>query len=101
MNTDDALLLHAKYYKDIIMEAEELYKRGDNDLLAGLQLIDLEWANIQLGQKHAAALREVSCAAARLTSDYIAPLVLTIRQHPQERIQWLENAVEAGGYGCD
>ena len=46
----DAQQKHAKYYSKVLSHAENLYKNGGTDLLAGLKLFDREWANIKVGQ---------------------------------------------------
>jgi tetratricopeptide (TPR) repeat protein len=60
-------------------------------------LFDLEWSNIQAGQAWAAAQAEQDTEAARLCSRYpeAGSYCLGLRQHPRERIRWLQTALAA------
>lgn len=40
---NDVLKRHAKYYKEVLSSANNLYKNGGNDLMEGLRKFDLEW----------------------------------------------------------
>ena len=45
----DAQKKHSEYYRKVLSEANKLYERGEENLLAGLELFDREWANIKVG----------------------------------------------------
>jgi tetratricopeptide (TPR) repeat protein len=88
----EAHLRHAKYYLDVLEDANKLYLQGDEALLRGLKLFETEWANIQAGQAWASAEAENDDEATQLCTAF--PLegihVLYLRQHPRQRITWLE-----------
>jgi len=112
----------AAHYAQVARAADALYLRGGEDLLLGLRLFDLEWPHIRAGHEWAArraltypqplpspvererervppeaAGEGEGLEATRLCSDYpdAAAYCLALRQHPRERIAWLEAAVEA------
>jgi tetratricopeptide (TPR) repeat protein len=91
---------HAAHYETVLRNADELYLKGGDWLLQGLARFDLEWGNIQAGQAWAQANTEKDKMAARLGCDYAAAgsYFLDLRQHPSERILWLEAALTAARY---
>ena len=88
---------HSTYYLNILRKVDELYLQGGNAVQQSLKLYDLESANIRAGQEWAAKLANESEAAAKLCSEYpyAARHVLELRQHPRERISWLDAALAA------
>ncbi|MGH7456127.1 MAG: NB-ARC domain-containing protein, partial [bacterium] len=86
---------HAEHYATVLRSADELYLKGGDAIQRGLALFDLEWENIQAGQAWAQVNTEKNKAAAQLCSDYpdIGVYCLDLRQHPRERIRWLEAAL--------
>ena len=101
----DAQQKHAKFYLNIISQAEKLYDKGGTDLLVGLELFDREWANIKVGQAWVKNLIPVSSklnksdlkSALQLASSYANDgcNVLDLRQHPQDKIIWFETGLNA------
>ena len=97
---DEGQRRHASYYLSVLREAKELYKKGGEALKRGLVLFDLEWPNIQAGQiwaeEHASEDSEDDVAVS-LCSNYpgAGVYLLNLRQHPRERIRWLEAALVA------
>jgi tetratricopeptide (TPR) repeat protein len=87
---------HAAHYENLLRTAQELYKQGGDKVVLGLALFDLEWTNIKAGQDWAEA-HTTADAAARLCSTYpdAGAYLLHLRQHPRERIHWLEEALAA------
>jgi tetratricopeptide (TPR) repeat protein len=88
----------ATHYKDVLLAARELYLKGDESLLRGLALFDLEWSNIQAGHAWVAAQDDAADAeVTRLAMTYpdAGVYVLSLRQHSRERIRWLEIALAA------
>jgi len=85
---------HAEHFVTVLRRAKELWKEG---VTQGLKLFDLEVENIKAGQAWAAARAEEDPAAAELCSNYpaVGVYVLSLRQHPRERISWLETALAA------
>ncbi|HEV3038138.1 MAG TPA: tetratricopeptide repeat protein [Candidatus Angelobacter sp.] len=88
---------HARHYLNVIETAHRLYERGGESVIKGLALFDLEWGNIQAAQAWAASLAMHDDTAAELCSAYpnTGGYLLLLRQHPRERIGWLEPALAA------
>jgi tetratricopeptide (TPR) repeat protein len=83
---------HAEHYQRVLFAANYLYQQGGDAVPRGLATFDLERANIEAGQAWAAKQADSNEAAARLCIAYaeVGVYVLDLRQHPHERIQWLE-----------
>ena len=97
-------LKYAQYYKDVLSAADYLYLKGGDGVLAGLGLFDLEWTNIQAGQRYAEKISTQANPerkspenelALRLCGSYAnaGTYVLDMRLHPRERIRWREAAL--------
>ncbi|HEV2177593.1 MAG TPA: tetratricopeptide repeat protein [Terriglobia bacterium] len=88
---------HAAYYADVLASADGLYLKGGEAIGRGLALFDLEWGNIQAGQAWAAARGPGDAEAAKLCSLYpdAGVYCLALRQHPRDRIRWVEDALAA------
>jgi len=83
------------HYQTVLAAADDHYLKGAETIMVGLMLFDLEWRNIEAG--HAWAEAGVNDQAAKLGMTYpnVGAYVLDLRQHPRERIHWLEVAVGA------
>lgn len=88
---------HAKHFLELAAAACELYKDGGAGMLDGLALFDRERANIEAAQMWAKAHEAVDEVAATVCCDLPlrAAYLLVLRQHPRERIVWLEAALDA------
>ena len=88
---------HAAHYLDVEGRSLAAYLDGGEGVLAGLRLFDQERAQIEAGQAWAAAHAAKDDKAAVLAQGYPlrAASVLQLRQHPRERIKWLEASAEA------
>ena len=88
---------NAAHYGAVLAAAENLYLNGGESIARGLALFDLERGNIQAGQAWAAAHAAKEREAAKLCSAYpaIGANVLSLRQHPRERIRFREAALAA------
>ena len=89
---------HATHYKKMLTTANDLYFQGGDALVHGLALFDLEWSNIQAGHAWIAAQGvEADEDVARLGMVYpdTGAYTLDLRQHPREKIRWLEVALAA------
>ncbi len=88
---------HAAHYADVLGAADDLYRQGGEAIMRGLALFDAEWTNIQAGQSWAARHAGDDDANARLCVDYptAGAYVLHLRQHPRERVNWLQQALAA------
>jgi len=86
---------YATHYKEVLRAAHVLYLEGGVALARSLALFDLEWGNIQAGHSWVAVQDvEVDEDVARLGMDYpiMGMNILLLRQHPRDRIRWLEIA---------
>jgi tetratricopeptide (TPR) repeat protein len=94
---DNCPLRHAEHYLSVAALASQLFLGGGEGMLRGLGMIDREWSNIRAGQAWAAARAAEDDAAARLTNSYpnAGACCLDLRQHPRERMVWLEAALAA------
>jgi len=88
---------HATHYETVLADADDLYLQGGEAILCGLKLFDDERANIEAGQAWAGAHNGDDEEATRLCLAYpdAGAYVLYLRQHPRERITWLEGALDA------
>ncbi|HMV49218.1 MAG TPA: tetratricopeptide repeat protein [Blastocatellia bacterium] len=88
---------HAAHYQSVLHEADALYEQGGQFLKQGLDLVDMEWHNIQAGQVWAATHLETNRLACELCNSFpdAGRYVLDLRQHPRERIRWSEAALAA------
>ncbi|MFZ0050269.1 MAG: tetratricopeptide repeat protein [Desulfobaccales bacterium] len=88
---------HASHYVKILREAGDLCERGGEALGQGLKLFDREWDNLRAGQKWAEDQAGVDESAAELCNAYpdAGVYLLSLRQHPRERLRWLEAALAA------
>ena len=93
----DGQRLHAMHYQTVLADAVGLYLEGGQTVRGGLMLFDLEWRNIETGQAWAETEAGGNDQAALLCIAYpdAGAYVLALRQHPRERIRWLEAAVGA------
>jgi len=90
----DASQLHAAYYLGFLRSADDA---GDESLILGLALFDLERGNIEAGQAWALIHAEGSHEAAELCWLYpaLGARVLGLRQHPRDEMRWIEGALSA------
>jgi len=88
---------HAMYYQTVCKAANALYEQGGEWLLRGLGLFDLEWDNVEAGHRWAEENAGGNRRALELCDDYPAECfhILPMRQHPRQRIAWLETALTA------
>ncbi len=88
---------HAAYYETVLRKANRLYKQGSESLKYGLNLFELEWKNIQTGQKWAYINTEKDNVSAKLCSNYLdaGVYLLLLRRHPREQVHWLTGGTRA------
>jgi tetratricopeptide (TPR) repeat protein len=93
----EASLRHAQYYLEVLRLADDLYLKGGDSLMSGLALFDLERGNIEAGHLWAKENTAVDSTAAATCNDYTKAglYCLALRQHPRERVCWLEAGVGA------
>jgi len=101
----DAQKKHAKYYSNILSQAENTYQRGGANHLAGLKLFDREWANIKVGQAWVKNMNQGPSRLKKGDLKYVLQLarsyandggnVLDLRLHPRDKIGWFETGLKA------
>jgi tetratricopeptide (TPR) repeat protein len=89
--------IHATYFRDLLVQAEQFYRKGGAEIINGLALFDLERENIEAGQRWAAMLIGKDATATELSMRYYNEgwCVLELRLHPREKINWLELSLKA------
>jgi tetratricopeptide (TPR) repeat protein len=88
---------HAGHYLNVLAAADDLYLRGSDSVTKGLALFDLEVTNIKAGHDWVVAHQQDDDAAAEWCWEYpdAGVYCLRLRQHPRDRIRWLETALTA------
>jgi tetratricopeptide (TPR) repeat protein len=88
---------HAGHFATLVRAAHDRYKAGGAGVMDGLRAFDREWPHIAAAQAWAAANAVSDAAAATVCCDLPlrAPNLLFLRQHPRERLAWLESALSA------
>jgi tetratricopeptide (TPR) repeat protein len=88
---------HAGHYLQVLGTADELYLKGGESVTQGLALFDAEWTNIRVGHNWVEAHQQEDEAVAEWCWNYsnAGAYCLPLRQHPRERILWLEPALAA------
>jgi tetratricopeptide (TPR) repeat protein len=83
---------HAAHYGRVLAQAETLYFQGGGRIMQGLELFDRERMNIEAGHEWAVDRSETDEFAAKLCIAYpeAGVHIIDLRQHPHERIKWLE-----------
>ena len=99
MNEDEeqqARMLHALHYWQVLDFATQQVLMGSDSLLQGLKIFDLEWENIGAGQRWAATHLESDTTALELCASYASlSEILSLRLHPSEYVRWIETALLA------
>jgi tetratricopeptide (TPR) repeat protein len=87
----------AEYYKNVIVQCADLYKKGGDAVQQAVSLFALEWENIRFGQKWSAENIDKNNLAANLCSEYAlwGANLLRLRLPPKDRIQWLDVALRS------
>jgi tetratricopeptide (TPR) repeat protein len=88
---------HAGHYLEVMRGADALYKKGGESVTQGLALFDLEVTNIRVGHDWVVAHQQDDNSTAEWCWRYphAGVFCLGLRQHPGERIRWLEPALAA------
>jgi tetratricopeptide (TPR) repeat protein/cellulose biosynthesis protein BcsQ len=93
---DAAMMRYAGHYRKVGNEAQQLYLKGGDNVLRGLELFDRERIHIEAAFEWLALRRDESSAA--LLVSLVDAVVLTgqaLRFHPRQRIRWLQGQREA------
>jgi tetratricopeptide (TPR) repeat protein len=88
---------HAGHYLSVLATANDLYIKGGESVTVGLALFDMEVTNIQAGHNWVVAHQQDDNSIAEWCCEYpnTGVYCLSLRQHPRERIRWLETALAA------
>jgi tetratricopeptide (TPR) repeat protein len=86
---------HAGHYLEVMRAADALYQKGGDSVTQGLALFDAERTNIQAGHGWVVLHQQDDDTAAEWCFEYpnAGAYCLPLRQHPRERIRWLEPAL--------
>jgi tetratricopeptide (TPR) repeat protein len=91
---NDARQRHAEHFRNVLSYATELYMNGN--AAGGLKIFDLERMNIESAWAWAKENLAGRDAAATICNAFLNfPYLLDLRQHPRERISWMETALSA------
>jgi len=94
---DEASLRHAEYFFAVLGDADGLYIKGGENILAGLSLFDAESAHIYAAQKWVAENAARGGRVAELAMLYpdAGANCLILRLMPKQWIEWLSPAIRA------
>lgn len=86
---------HAQYYQKALRDHHRLYRTGRTDTTAALSQFELDWQNIQIGQKWSASHASSDRRAAILCCYYpdAGATILNMRLSPIQRMEWLNAAI--------
>lgn len=93
---DASMMRYAGHYTKVAREAQQLYLKGGDNVLRGLELFDRERIHIEAAYEWLAPKRDE--AAATLLISLVDGVVHTgqaLRFHPSQCIQWLDSQREA------
>lgn len=88
-------LKHAEHYVELMQLADILYSEGGENILAGLELFDLEWLHIASARSFTTSMMESSTQAAQLTNYTMHAYCINLRLHPKKQIDWFEASARA------
>jgi tetratricopeptide (TPR) repeat protein len=88
---------HAAYFYNLLVQADDFYLQGGEQVLVGLSLFDKERENIEAGQRWAASLTGEDDTATELSMDYYnyGWNVLDLRLPPRQKLTWAEVSLKA------
>ncbi len=85
-----ALMRHAGHYRDVGAETDELYMKGGENVLRGLELFDRERTQIEAAFDWLQQAPDEESAALLLSLVDGVVYTSDMRFHPRQRIRWLE-----------
>jgi tetratricopeptide (TPR) repeat protein len=91
---------HSQFFQQTFRDHHRLYRAGGTGSIVALQQFDLDWQNIQIGQKWAASLALADRSAAILCCYYpdAGATILPLRLSPSQRMEWLNAAIAAADF---
>jgi len=86
----EARIKHASHYMDVMETADAMYEKGNENILLGLRLFDLEWEHIRSAHTWIAEKVEKSEQIAELAMLYpdASAYCLDLRLAPKQIIDW-------------
>ncbi|MGD0813501.1 MAG: tetratricopeptide repeat protein [Verrucomicrobiota bacterium] len=88
---DTAMMRYARHYERVGRVANQLYHKGRDDVLRGLELFDRERIHIEAAYEWLVPKRDEAAAALLITLvDAVVFTGLILRFHPRQSIRWLE-----------
>lgn len=93
----DAYIRHVTYYGALLQEAHSLYGLGGAAVARAFSNVDSEWDNIRGAQAWTQENMGTDDEAAKMCNAFpnVGAYLLDLRQHPLERVRWLEGALAA------
>ena len=90
----DALTRYATHYMHVLDKANSLFREGGQHTREGGNLFDIDWGNIEKGQRWASKIK--MDYARDLCKKYpeVGINILTMKLHPKQWINWLQDALE-------
>ena len=92
---DAAMMRYAGHYIKVGNEAQQLYLKGGENVLRGLELFDRERVHIEAAFEWLAPRRDETSAALLVSLVHAVAHTGSLRFHPRQRIRWLEIQCEA------
>jgi tetratricopeptide (TPR) repeat protein len=91
-----ARISHAAHYAEVLGNLNQMFLRGKEELLPALRLYDLEWSNIEAGQKVSVSYLEQNQEAADACNQYAwQGSINNLRLKPKDQIKWIEDGLRA------
>lgn len=93
----ESYIRYVNYYGVSLQEANSLYMIGGAAIPRAFSILEAEWENIRGAQAWTRENTETDKEAAEMCNAFpnAGAYVLDLRQHPFERIEWLEAALKA------
>ena len=92
---DAAMMLYAGHFTDVAGQTNELYLKGGENMLRGLELFDRERVHIEAAFEWLALRRDEASAALLVSLVDPAVHIGLLRFHPRQRIRWSASMLEA------
>ena len=92
---DAAMMRYARHYTKDADEAQQLYLKGGENVLRGLELFDRERVHIEATFEWLAPRRDEASAALLLSLMNAIAHASDLRFHPRQRIRWLDTQRQA------
>lgn len=92
---------YAQYFLGILKKANDDLERGEREVREILDIVNREWSNIKEAQRWSALRAGENLEAARICCEFpiMGAAVLDLwQQRPEERAEWLSNAVRSVTY---